>query len=172
VNDPVNLYDPTGKDFVCAGWQDSSAGINDASNPCALGDQVEIGPRALTVAEWDDVHPQLWPHPGFGLINGMPDFSDINWDTIFALAPPPTNVDVLTLKDLLVLIAKNPALILLYLSINDLNKDEEKYLPPDRSRCPDAAHFNDPTTPPHPDWTWKGGDGSVPGEARGAWVSP
>ncbi len=75
-----------------------------------------------------------------------------------------------TLKDLLTLLLKNPALVLLALSIQNTSVDDA--LPPNPSRCPDAERFNDPTKPPHEGWVWKGGEGSVPGDDRGAWVSP
>jgi hypothetical protein len=82
----------------------------------------------------------------------------VNWDVVFGLAPTPTAVDVHTLKQLLETIGKNPALVLLALSLQSTSDAD---LPPNPSRCPDKEHFRDPSKAPHAGWTWKGGRDSA-----------
>ena len=169
-NDPVNFNDPTGLEASVNDVACMEAGIYDASIDCGDWSGLGGGPGLFILSA---VLPQVnWQvsngQRAYASINGRLLFGTVNWDAVFGLVPSPTNVDVLTLKELLQIILKNPALVLLALSVGELNPDDG--LPPDPSRCPDAAHFNDPTKAPHQGWEWKGTGPA--GSSQGNWVSP
>ena len=60
--DPINGNDPGGQLTVCIGGFGGPGGVNDASNPCAVGIPVDLRwtwYMAGTVREWDDQHGTL-----------------------------------------------------------------------------------------------------------------
>ena len=182
-SDPVNFSDATGRErddssdppAVYSGsatWCDLmlSGVLPGAVSAC--GNYIAFdGAAPLHLARTAGGIGELFAYTLYG--DGGIDIGAINWDNIFALAPSPTGGPV-TLQELYKLLTANPALVLLAASLFGPTQpdDAAQHLPPNASRCPDAAHFNDPTQAPHPGWVWRGGKGSQPGDDRGAWVSP
>lgn len=67
--------------------------------------------------------------------------TSVNRDVVFGLAPTRAAVDVVTLRQLLENLLKNPALVLVALSLQSIGDAD---LPARPSRCPDKEHFQDP----------------------------
>src|SRR5437773_8477669 len=60
--DPINRFDPRGKDSICVEDAFGPNGINDASNPCALGSSVEV---------YSPIFAELEPNPNSAIFRAQ-----------------------------------------------------------------------------------------------------
>ena len=179
--DPANHKDPTGQDWCEPGdlfcddfapdLGDSIYGLNFDFSALAAQIAAQIQ-QALSGPEWP-VSSQLIPlyFQGYvtdwGFTNGTLTDISVNWDNVFGLvAIPWPTTGTLTWEQILGAISKVPVVAVLAGFLVQTGG------PPNfpKHRCPDQAHFSDPTKSPGKDWEWRGNGPA--GSSQGSWYNP
>jgi hypothetical protein len=169
LNDPVNLIDPRGTDAVYVGDYVGPGGINDASDPCAIGTQMNVFAGMMTVAQWDDVHGtpverRDWQMEaavtqlGGGVLSWTPanslstmfyvQFSAGFLSAAGIAVPADPPVWVVTIEEILKLIAAAPgaaAAAVLALSLAQTGSPGG----PSKDDCPSLGQWDKPDQPPN-----------------------
>jgi RHS repeat-associated protein len=147
--DPINYNDPSGQ-IYCNLGPGATCGDGSPGDGPGWGDFL------------DDTGHQVYSlYANGGVVAGS-----VNWDSIFGFAatqaiPFPTGITgTFDLAEWLRSL-RAPWLLALAASIGSTS---DGHLPPDPSTCPDKDKFWKPDKAPHHGWTWKGGQGSVPGD--------